>query len=315
MLESSREAFRRLQPLGHYALLSTRVLSWVCAQMGDREMAHTLVEQDLLDARAAGNTRIEAQTLGQMGYSAIDDGRLGDAAPLVAPGVPHEARAGRPHGSRRRPLRVRAPAGRGRPPGRCDRGAGSVPRHVRGDRRRDPSIRPARSRRAHGPNPRGAGRRETTNRPRSAAAPSPTTRSTPSSTSSLPPSPDQGRAAGASGGRRRPAPQRCCTATSGRSPSPTIAPMGLTANLAPIRPSPCPPFPPGATHSHAGRSPWPLVPPRANPGKHRRPPQPIHTELPPIHIDSTRVTQRDRRRHHILCTREPRYHQMLWFWP
>jgi hypothetical protein len=83
LLERSREAFRRLRPLGHYALLSTRILSWVCAEMGDVELARSLDEANLRDARAAGNARVEAMTLGSLAYRAIDAGGLGDAAPLL----------------------------------------------------------------------------------------------------------------------------------------------------------------------------------------------------------------------------------------
>jgi len=83
LLERSRDVFRRLRPHGHYALLSTRVLSWVYFEMGERGLAQELAEQNLRDARAAGNTRVEAMTLGQLASRAIDDGRLGAAAPLV----------------------------------------------------------------------------------------------------------------------------------------------------------------------------------------------------------------------------------------
>ena len=83
LLERSRAEFRRLRPLGHYALLSTRILSWVCAEMGDRDLALALNEENLRDARAAGNARVEAMTLGSLAYRAIDDGRFADAASLV----------------------------------------------------------------------------------------------------------------------------------------------------------------------------------------------------------------------------------------
>jgi len=83
LLERSRDAFWRLRPNGHYALLSTRVLSWVSSAMGEGGLAQELAEQNLRDARAAGNTRVEAMTLGQLASRAIDDGRLSEAAPLV----------------------------------------------------------------------------------------------------------------------------------------------------------------------------------------------------------------------------------------
>jgi ATP/maltotriose-dependent transcriptional regulator MalT len=83
LLERSREVFRRLRPNGHYALLSTRILSWVYREIGENDLATQLSEQNLIDARAAGNRRIEAMTLGQLAYRAIDDGRLAEAAPLA----------------------------------------------------------------------------------------------------------------------------------------------------------------------------------------------------------------------------------------
>ncbi|MDQ2689594.1 MAG: hypothetical protein M3Y29_04900, partial [Chloroflexota bacterium] len=86
MMERSRAVFKRLRPLGHYALLSTRVLSWVALEMGDRTFAQQLAEQNLRDARAAGNQRIEAMTLGQLAFRAIDDGELGRAAPMARDG-------------------------------------------------------------------------------------------------------------------------------------------------------------------------------------------------------------------------------------
>ena len=78
LLERSREAFRRLRPLGHYALLSTRILAWVCAEMDDLELARSLDEENLRDARMAGNVRVEAMTIGSLAYRAIDAGRLGE---------------------------------------------------------------------------------------------------------------------------------------------------------------------------------------------------------------------------------------------
>jgi hypothetical protein len=48
--------------------------------MGELDLARSLDEENLRDARAAGNARVEAMTIGSLAYRAIDAGRLGDAA-------------------------------------------------------------------------------------------------------------------------------------------------------------------------------------------------------------------------------------------
>jgi len=83
LLEPARERFRDIDAHGHYSLLSTRVLAWVCAEMGEKATARQLHEQNLRGARAVGNKRIEAMTLGALAYAAIDEGRVSDAAPLA----------------------------------------------------------------------------------------------------------------------------------------------------------------------------------------------------------------------------------------
>jgi predicted ATPase len=82
LVESCRERFRELGA-EYYTLLSTRVLAWVCYELGDRAISKTLNEENLLHARAVGNTRIEAMTLGSLAWGAIDEGRLREAAPLT----------------------------------------------------------------------------------------------------------------------------------------------------------------------------------------------------------------------------------------
>ena len=82
LLEQCRARFLELRA-EYYTLLSTRVLAWCCAELGDRATARALNEENLRDARAAGNTRIEGMTLGALAYGAIDDGRFREAAPLA----------------------------------------------------------------------------------------------------------------------------------------------------------------------------------------------------------------------------------------
>jgi len=43
----------------YYSLLSTRVLAWVCAELGDTDYARALHEENLRLAREVGNKRIE----------------------------------------------------------------------------------------------------------------------------------------------------------------------------------------------------------------------------------------------------------------
>ena len=82
LLEHCRERFRELEA-EYYTLLSTRVLAWIYWELGDRATAKALHEENLRDARAAENKRIEAMTLGALASYAIDDGRLEEAAPLA----------------------------------------------------------------------------------------------------------------------------------------------------------------------------------------------------------------------------------------
>jgi predicted ATPase/class 3 adenylate cyclase len=82
LLEQCRKRFRDMGA-EYYTLLSTRVLAWVCRELGDRAMSKALNEENLRQARAARNRRIEAMTLGSLAWGAIDDGRLREAAPLA----------------------------------------------------------------------------------------------------------------------------------------------------------------------------------------------------------------------------------------
>jgi ATP/maltotriose-dependent transcriptional regulator MalT len=82
LLEPARERFKELGAR-HYTLLSTRVLAWALAELGDTATADALHHENLQMARAYGNKRIEAMTLGALAYRAIDDGRLDEAATLL----------------------------------------------------------------------------------------------------------------------------------------------------------------------------------------------------------------------------------------
>jgi len=49
----------------------------------DRERARSLYEDNLRQARATGNERIEARTLGGLATIAVDEGRIGDALSML----------------------------------------------------------------------------------------------------------------------------------------------------------------------------------------------------------------------------------------
>jgi predicted ATPase/class 3 adenylate cyclase len=79
------ESARRFRELGdeHYALIATRGLAWACISLGDRERGRALNEENLRRARALSNDRMEAITLGALAMDAVDDGRLGEALPML----------------------------------------------------------------------------------------------------------------------------------------------------------------------------------------------------------------------------------------
>ena len=67
----------------HSALLVTRNLASIYADLGDDERARALYEDNLRRARATHNDRIEASTLGALAMIALDEGRVEDAASML----------------------------------------------------------------------------------------------------------------------------------------------------------------------------------------------------------------------------------------
>jgi predicted ATPase/DNA-binding SARP family transcriptional activator len=67
----------------HSALLATRNLAAIYADLGHGERARALYEDNLARARATHNDRIEASTLGALAMIALDEDRLEDAASLL----------------------------------------------------------------------------------------------------------------------------------------------------------------------------------------------------------------------------------------
>jgi predicted ATPase/DNA-binding SARP family transcriptional activator len=67
----------------HSALLVTRNLALIYADLGDGERARGLYEDNLERAQATHNDRLEASTLGALALIALDEGRIEDAASML----------------------------------------------------------------------------------------------------------------------------------------------------------------------------------------------------------------------------------------
>jgi predicted ATPase len=87
--EAARELFEdalhRFEDLGdeHYVLLATRLIAWMCYELGDRDRARALHEDVVRHARAVGNQRMEATSLGALSEYALNDGRVDEAIPML----------------------------------------------------------------------------------------------------------------------------------------------------------------------------------------------------------------------------------------
>ncbi|MBA3347965.1 MAG: winged helix-turn-helix domain-containing protein [Actinobacteria bacterium] len=82
LYESSIRVFRELGD-EHSALLATRHLAGARAELGDVDRARALHEDNLARARASGNERIEASTLGALAEHALRDDRFEEASSLL----------------------------------------------------------------------------------------------------------------------------------------------------------------------------------------------------------------------------------------
>jgi predicted ATPase len=67
----------------HSALLVTRNLASIYADLGDDERARALYEDNLRRARRTHNDRLEASTLGALAMIALDEGQVEDAASML----------------------------------------------------------------------------------------------------------------------------------------------------------------------------------------------------------------------------------------
>jgi len=82
IFDESVRAFRELGDQ-HYALVATRALAWTCEELGDVDRSRALHEENLRRARATGNERMEARSLGSLGAIAGEEGRVHDALPML----------------------------------------------------------------------------------------------------------------------------------------------------------------------------------------------------------------------------------------
>ena len=88
-LESARDLFedalRRFEELEdeHYVLLATRLIAWMCYDLGNTDRARALHESVVRRAQAVGNQRMEATSLGALSEYALHDGRVDDATPML----------------------------------------------------------------------------------------------------------------------------------------------------------------------------------------------------------------------------------------
>jgi predicted ATPase len=80
--EEAAELFRELGD-EHMLMVTIRSLAWACLMLADVERGRTLHEENLQRARALGNTRIEAITLGALSTLYIEEGRFDVALPML----------------------------------------------------------------------------------------------------------------------------------------------------------------------------------------------------------------------------------------
>lgn len=78
ILEESTRAFREIGD-ENYGMMAEWLLAWMCRELDDRERSRALTEVTLRRARAAGNRRVEALSLGALAMLAVDEGRVQDA--------------------------------------------------------------------------------------------------------------------------------------------------------------------------------------------------------------------------------------------
>jgi len=81
--EESARSFRATDS-EHYELLARRNLAWMHYELGDRDQARAIHEENPGLARARSDHGLEATTLGALGEYALDDGRIDAAVSMLA---------------------------------------------------------------------------------------------------------------------------------------------------------------------------------------------------------------------------------------
>jgi predicted ATPase len=82
LYEEAADLYRELGD-EHMLMLTVRGLAWACLELGDDDRGRALHEENLERARALGNTRVEAITLGALSTYHIAEGRLDVALPML----------------------------------------------------------------------------------------------------------------------------------------------------------------------------------------------------------------------------------------
>jgi tetratricopeptide (TPR) repeat protein len=79
------ESLKRFTELGddHYALVARRALAWMSEELGDTDRFFALYEENLEQARASGNKRLEARSLSVLAERANGESRFADAGSLL----------------------------------------------------------------------------------------------------------------------------------------------------------------------------------------------------------------------------------------
>lgn len=79
------ESVRLFRDVGdqHTILWATRTLAWTYEELGDREHARELHQENLGRARALGNEQLEATLLGALSMIAVDEGQVEDALSML----------------------------------------------------------------------------------------------------------------------------------------------------------------------------------------------------------------------------------------
>jgi predicted ATPase/class 3 adenylate cyclase len=87
-LELFEDALGRFEKLGddHHILLEMRLVAWMHHELGDVSAARALHEEVVRRAKATGDLRMQATSIGALGEYALREGRVEDALPLLSAG-------------------------------------------------------------------------------------------------------------------------------------------------------------------------------------------------------------------------------------